>query len=110
MTDPRNEIEFQRCNLALGKPVDAEALIALAEQAMATAAAEVKEIKDRYDELERNDHADRLERALAGLRKAVCNVAGELIKSRVTADARRRLAKSLTDAVDLADETILGDD
>lgn len=95
-----SEIEFQKCNIALGKPVDGERLIAVAEELQQQVdelqgKLEAIELGNEGTEDELTDVSDKYET----LRDAVFDAIVTLSRTRCDAKTRLKLAKALESVV-----------
>lgn len=100
MFDVNAEIEFEKCNIALGKVVDGEKLIAVAEDL----SRQLNALQERIDELESvedvvNADLEAITGKFEKLREVVLDAIVTLSRSRCDAKTRLKLAKSLESTV-----------
>ena len=96
MLDPKAEIEFQKCNLAMGKPVDGEALIVIAEKAL-TSVEQAEGKLEAYEEVGIDD--EKFQFAYNRLRDVVLDATKTIAADRCDAKTRKKVAAMLESTI-----------
>jgi hypothetical protein len=106
MIDNKAEIEYQRCNLALGKVVDVPLLLDIADKAILDA----EKAEEKLEQFREDCGNAAEDRAFRFLCEAVNEAVVSLRKARVDVRGRNKIADALAEAIRKGQEIIEGDE